>query len=209
MTPEAYAKALEKRLLIITKANSRATVHRSAYLDYIGFKIFDADGNVVGERRFLGLFSSAAYRTSVRDLPVVKRKVAEVVERSGPVAAQPLRQGPDGDPGDLPARRAVPDHHRRALPHRRWACCAWPGGGSCGCSCAATPTAGSSPAWSTCPGTGSPPPTGCASRRSCSRELNGIGVDYTTRVSESKLARVHFIVRTDPATRPATSTSTT
>ncbi|HEV7898422.1 MAG TPA: NAD-glutamate dehydrogenase, partial [Planosporangium sp.] len=40
MTAEAYAKALEKRLLIITKANSRATVHRSAYLDYVGFKMF-------------------------------------------------------------------------------------------------------------------------------------------------------------------------
>ncbi len=65
MSPEAYERVLEKRLLIITKANSRSTVHRSAYLDYIGFKIFDADGNVVGERRFLGLFSSAAYLTSV------------------------------------------------------------------------------------------------------------------------------------------------
>ena len=54
MTPEAHAKVLEKRLLIITKANSRATVHRSAYLDYIGFKIFDDDGEVIGERRFLG-----------------------------------------------------------------------------------------------------------------------------------------------------------
>src|SRR3546814_5835973 len=65
---------LEKRLLIITKANSRATVHRSAYLDYIGFKIFNDAGEVVGERRFLGLFSTAAYRTSVRELPVVRRK---------------------------------------------------------------------------------------------------------------------------------------
>ncbi|HEY6593590.1 MAG TPA: NAD-glutamate dehydrogenase, partial [Asanoa sp.] len=83
MTPEAYAKVLEKRLLIITKANSRATVQRAAYLDYIGFKVFDDNGEVVGERRFLGLFSSAAYRTSVRDLPVVRRKVAEVFDRSG------------------------------------------------------------------------------------------------------------------------------
>ena len=41
MTPEAYQRALEKRLLVITKANSRATVHRSAYLDYIGVKVFD------------------------------------------------------------------------------------------------------------------------------------------------------------------------
>ena len=29
-------------------------------------------------------------------------------------------------------------------------------------------------------------------------ELNGIGVDYTTRVSDTPLARIHFIVRTDP-----------
>ncbi len=83
MTPEAHEKVLEKRLLIITKANSRATVHRSAYLDYIGFKIFNEAGEVVGERRFLGLFSTAAYRTSVQELPVVRRKVAEVLDRSG------------------------------------------------------------------------------------------------------------------------------
>ncbi|MEV5447492.1 NAD-glutamate dehydrogenase domain-containing protein, partial [Streptomyces sp. NPDC052644] len=34
------------------------------------------------------------------------------------------------------------------------------------------------------------------------RELNGVGVDYTTRVTESMLARVHFIVRTDPNNPP-------
>ena len=34
------------------------------------------------------------------------------------------------------------------------------------------------------------------------RELNGIGVDYTTRVTERMLARVHFVVRTDPADPP-------
>ncbi len=83
MTPEAYQRALEKRLLVITKANSRATVHRSAYLDYIGVKVFNSAGEVVGERRFLGLFSSSAYRTSVRELPVVRRKVMEVLDRSG------------------------------------------------------------------------------------------------------------------------------
>src|SRR5690606_28155799 len=83
LPPEVQAKVHEKRLLVITKANSRATVHRDAYLDYIGIKTFDEDGNVVGERRFLGLFAASAYRSSVRDVPVVKRKVAEVVERSG------------------------------------------------------------------------------------------------------------------------------
>src|SRR5258705_11779557 len=83
LSPEAYARVMEKRLLVITKANSRSTVHRSAYLDYIGFKVFDGNGNVVGERRFLGLFSSAAFLGSVRELPVVRRKVAAVLDRSG------------------------------------------------------------------------------------------------------------------------------
>ncbi|WP_098893160.1 NAD-glutamate dehydrogenase [Streptomyces anulatus] len=80
---DARAKAREHKLLVLTKANSRATVHRPSYLDYVGVKKFDAKGNVVGERRFLGLFSSAAYTESVRRVPVIRRKVAEVVEGAG------------------------------------------------------------------------------------------------------------------------------
>jgi glutamate dehydrogenase len=49
LTDTGRKKAREKRALVITKANSRSTVHRSAYLDYIGIKSFDAAGNVNGE----------------------------------------------------------------------------------------------------------------------------------------------------------------
>ncbi|MGK5628601.1 NAD-glutamate dehydrogenase [Streptomyces sp. URMC 123] len=80
---DARAKAREHKLLVLTKANSRATVHRPSYLDYVGVKKFDEQGNVVGERRFLGLFSSAAYTESVRRVPVIRRKVAEVLEGAG------------------------------------------------------------------------------------------------------------------------------
>ncbi|MEW2635011.1 NAD-glutamate dehydrogenase [Streptomyces sp. NPDC048389] len=80
---DARAKAREHKLLVLTKANSRATVHRPSYLDYVGVKKFDAEGNVIGERRFLGLFSSAAYTESVRRVPVVRRKVAEVLQGAG------------------------------------------------------------------------------------------------------------------------------
>ncbi|MEW2489733.1 NAD-glutamate dehydrogenase [Streptomyces sp. NPDC048411] len=80
---DARAKAREHKLLILTKANSRSTVHRPSYLDYVGVKKFDTDGNVIGERRFLGLFSSAAYTESVRRVPVIRRKVAEVLEGAG------------------------------------------------------------------------------------------------------------------------------
>jgi glutamate dehydrogenase len=80
---DARAKAREHKLLVLTKANSRATVHRPSYLDYVGVKKFDADGNVVGERRFLGLFSSAAYTESVLRVPVVRRKVEAVLKGAG------------------------------------------------------------------------------------------------------------------------------
>ncbi|MEU8528663.1 MULTISPECIES: NAD-glutamate dehydrogenase [Streptomyces] len=80
---DARAKAREHKLLVLTKANSRATVHRPSYLDYVGVKKFDEQGNVIGERRFLGLFSSAAYTESVRRVPVISRKVNEVLEGAG------------------------------------------------------------------------------------------------------------------------------
>jgi glutamate dehydrogenase len=82
--PEAVVARLDApELLLVTKANSRATVHRPVYLDYIGVKVFDPDGVVVGERRFLGLFTSSSYVASVLDVPIVRRKAQAVIERSG------------------------------------------------------------------------------------------------------------------------------
>ena len=78
----AAAKAREKTLLVLAKANSRATVHRPAYLDYVGVKTFE-DGEVVGERRFLGLFSSAAYTESLTRIPLLREKAAAVLRRAG------------------------------------------------------------------------------------------------------------------------------
>ena len=83
LPPQVKAHAREQQLLIITKANSRSTVHRPAYLDYVGIKSFGEDGEVVGERRFLGLFSSAAYTESLTRIPVLKSKARTVLERAG------------------------------------------------------------------------------------------------------------------------------
>ncbi len=80
---EVSAKAREHSILIITKANRRSTVHRPAYLDYIGVKQFDDAGNVVGERRILGLFSSSAYAQSVAVVPILRQKAAKLQEISG------------------------------------------------------------------------------------------------------------------------------
>ncbi len=79
MPPAVRAKAREPHLLVLTKANSRSTVHRAGYLDYIGIKSFDASGKVIGERRFLGLFTASAYSESVSHVPVLRVRVAEVM----------------------------------------------------------------------------------------------------------------------------------
>jgi glutamate dehydrogenase len=67
-------------LTLITKANSQSTVHRAGYLDYVGINHFDAKGRLIGERRFLGLWTTAAYGTSPGEIPVVRHKVAQVLE---------------------------------------------------------------------------------------------------------------------------------
>ncbi len=70
-----------KDWLILTKANSRSTIHRHAYLDYIGVKVYDKNGVASGERRFIGLFASAAYSETPRDIPLLRHKMAKVFER--------------------------------------------------------------------------------------------------------------------------------
>ncbi len=83
LRPEAQATAHEPRLLTITKANSRSSVHRPVYLDYVGVRAFDEHGLVKSEQRFLGLFTASAYADSVSRLPVIGDKVRQILELSG------------------------------------------------------------------------------------------------------------------------------
>ena len=80
---DVRARARDRDILNISKANSIATVHRGEYLDYIGVKSFDSRGRVTGEHRFLGLWTSSAYYRSPRDIPVLRRKVERVIEYFG------------------------------------------------------------------------------------------------------------------------------
>jgi glutamate dehydrogenase len=70
-----------KDWLILTKANSRSTIHRHAYLDYIGVKVYDKNGVASGERRFIGLFASAAYSETPRNIPLLRHKITKIFER--------------------------------------------------------------------------------------------------------------------------------
>ncbi len=83
LPPEARAYARVKDLLLVTKSNSRSTVHRPGYLDYIGIKRYDEQGEVCGEHRFLGLYTHTTYSVSPADTPLLRRKVGNVVARAG------------------------------------------------------------------------------------------------------------------------------
>ncbi|MFQ5775087.1 MAG: NAD-glutamate dehydrogenase [Kiloniellaceae bacterium] len=73
----------QPELLRCTKANRRATVHRPVHMDTVAIKCFDAAGRVIGERLFLGLFTSVAYSRSPRSIPLLRQKIDRVAGRAG------------------------------------------------------------------------------------------------------------------------------
>jgi glutamate dehydrogenase len=83
MTPEIRAFLLQPAPLIITKSDALSTVHRRATMDYIGVKQFDPNGELSGELRMVGLFTSTAYTRSPREIPLVRRKISNVIANSG------------------------------------------------------------------------------------------------------------------------------
>jgi glutamate dehydrogenase len=83
LPPEVRRLAHATYLLNLTKANSRSVIHRPSYMDYVGIKKFDSSGQVTGERRFLGLYTFSAYSMSVLEIPLVRRKIRYVLERAG------------------------------------------------------------------------------------------------------------------------------
>ncbi|HEY5720095.1 MAG TPA: NAD-glutamate dehydrogenase, partial [Gammaproteobacteria bacterium] len=80
---DGQRQATAPELLVVTKTSRRSTVHRPAFMDYIGIKRLDDQGRVVGEYRFLGLYSASAYNRSAREIPLLQQKVDRVLEQAG------------------------------------------------------------------------------------------------------------------------------
>ena len=83
--PESARRmALSKdQMLIISKTNTRSTIHRPTYTDYVGVKIFNKTGELIRERRFIGLYTSSAYSANPKAIPFLRKKVALVFKKSG------------------------------------------------------------------------------------------------------------------------------
>ncbi len=190
------------QLVVVTKANSRSTVHRPAYMDFIGVKRFDTHGEIDGERCILGLFTSAAYNRHTRDIPLLRQKAKRIFDRSGlsPTshAGKALQNVIETYPRDglfqiseddlfavamgtleLQERQRIRLFVRRDAYGRFYSCLVY------------------------------------VPRDRVNRELrtrfqeilldafNGTGIEFHTLFSESVLARIHFVVHTDPAREPS------
>jgi glutamate dehydrogenase len=187
--------------LFVTKANSRSTVHRPGYLDYVGVKVYDADDKVIGERRFLGLYTSAVYMGSASQIPLVRRKIASVVNRSGLVPKghlakalitlleqyprDELFQIDEGDLFDiamgilrLQERQQIRLFVRRDLFDRFLSCLVF------------VPRDKFNTELRT------------RIQNLLLKAFNGVSVEFTPLLSESVLARIHIIVHTRPGSVP-------
>ena len=82
-TPQHAAFMASPEPLLVTKANIRARVHRRVHMDYVGIKLYGSDGRATGELRVVGLFTAQAQATPHSEVPLIRRKIGDVMRRSG------------------------------------------------------------------------------------------------------------------------------
>ena len=188
---------------MIAKATNRSPIHRPAYLDYIGVKKFDGERNVIGERRFLGLYTTSAYREVPRNIPVLRRKVDAVRERAG---------FPPGSHDDK-ALIEVDRHLSRATSSSRSASTtstgsrpassSWGSASGCGCSCARTATSASCRAWCSSPRDRFNTANRLKIGTILQEALGAESVDWQLRLTEWVLVRIHYTLRLPAGSRPS------
>jgi glutamate dehydrogenase len=196
--PDAMAHALAPNLLVLTEASEPSAVHQSVYPYYVGVKTFRRDGNVTGEHRFLGVFNTNALHEDVLDIPVVSRKVRDVIHRAGfpleSYTGQRMLEVVQNWPRTelfststdslyhittgviaLADRRRLRLFLRRDPYGRFYSCLVF------------------------LPRDRYTTTSRLAMQRVLLEELAGTGMEFSTRVGETPLAQVHFTVHADPS----------
>ncbi|WP_374727404.1 NAD-glutamate dehydrogenase [Haloactinomyces albus] len=198
--PDARVDALPDELLILTQASATSTVHRAVHPYYVGVKTFDEEGRITGEHRFLGLFTTTALHENVLDIPVIERRVRDVIHRAGfpmeSYSGQRMLEEIQDYPRTelfstdtdmlqeiitgvlaLAERRKLKPFLRRDPYGRFFSCLVY------------------------LPRDRYTTRSRLAMQEVLLAELGGNSLEYSTRVGESTLARVHFVVHTDPQQR--------
>ena len=187
-------------LLELTQASAPSRVHRGVRPFCVGVRQFDREGRLVGEHRFLGLFTTTALHENVLDIPFVERRVRETIRGAGfPIEAysgqrmleeiqnyprtelfstdvRTLRDTITGVLA-LAERRTLKPFLRRDPYGRFYSCVVY------------------------LPRDRYTTSSRLAMQEVLLQALGGASLEYSTRVGESALARVHFVVYTDPGER--------
>jgi glutamate dehydrogenase len=82
ISPEITDFMERPEVMMISKANVKSMIHRVVHLDYIGFKQYDKKGKVLREIRFIGLFTSDSYNQRAQEIPYLERKVKYIIKKS-------------------------------------------------------------------------------------------------------------------------------
>lgn len=73
----------DQPLIMLTQGLVPATVHRAVYPYFVGVAEMDESGTVTGEHLFIGVFTVTALHENVLDIPVIERRVRTLIEASG------------------------------------------------------------------------------------------------------------------------------
>ena len=188
---------LARDLLVLTQASEPATVYRPVHPYYVGVKTFDDHGEVTGEHRFLGVLATAALPEDVLDIPVIGRRVREVIHRAGVplksysgqqmlevIQTYPRTELFSTDPSSLyqtvtgvlslAQRRTLRLFCRRDPYRRFYSCLVY------------------------LPRDRYTTTARLAMQDVLMRDLHGTDLEYSAQIGESVHARVHFTVHTDP-----------
>jgi glutamate dehydrogenase len=79
LDPDVRRRIEQGDLLVITKTKAYSTVHRRARMDYIGVRKVNPQGEIVGEARLIGLFTSKAYMEPAAKTPLLHHKLEQVI----------------------------------------------------------------------------------------------------------------------------------
>jgi glutamate dehydrogenase len=194
---DAVERATAPTLLLLSQASSPSRVSRPVHPTYLSVKIFDADGRVTGEHRFLGMLTVRAQYESVLDIPLVRRRVHRAIHRAGfpleSYSGQRMLEVISSYPRDqlfwagstelyetalgvlALAERREPRLFLHRDPYGRFFSC-----------------------MVYLPRDRYTTSARLAVQEMLCRELHGVSVDYTARVTESSVALLHVTVHTDP-----------
>ena len=80
LAPGVRERATSGDLLLVAKTNAVSPVHRQERMDYVGVRRVSRTGDIVGESRLLGLFTSKAYAERASETPLLHRKLRQALD---------------------------------------------------------------------------------------------------------------------------------